>query len=110
MRVLHFLSGQFPISAILFSLGVTNSSIDSIKRRLERSGQRWLLIFDNVEDTAGLHKYLPRRGNGSILLTTRANAVGSLATSIEVDTMSWMEGTELLLRRAQRFDQISDEQ
>ena len=46
----------------------------------------------------------------SILLTTRANAVGSLAASIEVEKMGLIEGTQLLLRRAQRFEHASDEE
>ncbi len=84
--------------------------VKAIKQWLEQFEHRWLLIFDNVEDVSGLHEYLPQRGNGSILLTTRANAPGSLAASIEVEKMGWMEGTELLLRRTQRFDQVSDEE
>ncbi len=84
--------------------------VQAIKRWLEQFEQRWLLIFDNVEDIPGLHEYLPQRGNGSILLTTRTHAPGSLAASIEVEKMGWMEGTELLLRRAQRFDRVSDEE
>jgi hypothetical protein len=35
---------------------------------------------------------------------------GWLAPSLEVDAMGVLEGTELLLRRAQRFAQATDEQ
>ena len=48
--------------------------------------------------------------NGSILLTTRASAVGWLASSLEVDAMGMMESIELVLRRAQRFAQATDEE
>jgi tetratricopeptide (TPR) repeat protein len=84
--------------------------VEAIKRWLEQWEQRWLLIFDNADDLPIIQEYLPRRGNGSILLTTRANAVGSLAASIEVEKMGLMEGTQFLLRRAQRFDHTSDEE
>jgi tetratricopeptide (TPR) repeat protein/nucleoside phosphorylase len=84
--------------------------VEAIKRWLEQCQQRWLLIFDNADDVALVHDYLPQRGNGSILLTTRANAVGALATSLEVETMGFIEGTHLLLRRAQRFEHASDEE
>ena len=84
--------------------------VAAIKRWLEQCQQRWLLIFDNADEVALLRDYLPQPGNGSILLTTRANAVGSLATSIEVETMGFIEGTYLLLRRAQRLEQASDEE
>ena len=72
--------------------------VEAIKHWLEQCEQPWLLIFDNGDDLSLVHKYLPRQGNGSILLTTRAQAVGSLATSVEVEAMGLLEGTQLLLR------------
>jgi tetratricopeptide (TPR) repeat protein/nucleoside phosphorylase len=84
--------------------------VSAIKRWLEQCQERWLLIFDNVDDIAMVREYFPQDGNGNILLTTRANAVGSLAASIEVETMGFLEGTQLLLRRAQRFEHASDEE
>jgi transcriptional regulator with XRE-family HTH domain len=77
---------------------------------LEECEQPWLLIFDNADEPSLVQPYLPRRGNGSILLTTRASAVGALAPSIEVDTMGVLEGSQLLLRRAHRFAYASDEE
>lgn len=74
----------------------------AIVRWLEQRVPPWLLIFDNADDLSVVQPYLPRQGNGNILLTTRANAVGALASSIEVDTMGLVEGTQLLLRRAYR--------
>jgi tetratricopeptide (TPR) repeat protein/transcriptional regulator with XRE-family HTH domain len=84
--------------------------VAAIKRWLEQCQQHWLLIFDNADDVALVRDYLPQRGNGSVLLTTRAHAVGSLATPIEVETMGFLEGTHLLLRRAQRFEHATDEE
>jgi len=48
--------------------------VAAVKRWLEQCHQRWLLIFDNVEadDFSLVQTYFPQRGNGSILLTTRA--------------------------------------
>ncbi len=87
--------------------------VDAVKRWLEQCEQRWLLIFDNVDNADDLpliQEYLPQRGNGSVLLTTRANAVGSLAAPLEVEKMGLMEGVQFLLHRAQRKDHISDEE
>jgi len=87
--------------------------VEAVKRWLELCEQRWLLIFDNVDNPDELpviQAYLPQRGSGSVLLTTRAHAVGSLAASIEVEKMGLMEGAQLLLRRAQREDHASDEE
>jgi tetratricopeptide (TPR) repeat protein len=84
--------------------------VEAVKHWLEKRNEHWLLIFDNVDEVTLVRDYLPQAGNGSILLTTRAHAVGSLATSVEVGTMGLLEGTQLLLRRAQRFKNASDEE
>src|SRR6266567_3242893 len=95
---------------------VSNGETDQCKlvaaiiRWLEQHAQPWLLIFDNADDLSLIPSYLPSRGNGSILLTTRANAVGALASSVEVDCLGLTEGTQLLLRRAQRFVYVSAEE
>ncbi len=77
--------------------------VTEVKRWLEQCQQSWLLIFDNVEELSLVQEYLPVTRNGSILLTTRASAVGSLAISIEVEQMGLIEGTQFLLHRAQRL-------
>jgi len=84
--------------------------VAAVLRWLEQCPQPWLLLVDNADDLSLVQPYLPLTGNGSILLTTRASAVGWLAPPLEVDTMGVMEGTELLLRRAQRFAQASEEE
>lgn len=62
--------------------------------------QKWLLIWDNVEDLDLLQRFLPPARQGSILLTTRRKTLGVLAQSIELPTMTAEEGTLFLLRRA----------
>lgn len=81
----------------------------AIKGWLEQVKQRWLLIFDNVNDVSLVHEYLPQQGNGSILITTRANAVGSLGASLEVEKMGLVEGTQFLLHRAQCLPSTNEE-
>jgi tetratricopeptide (TPR) repeat protein/nucleoside phosphorylase len=84
--------------------------VEAVKRWLEQCEQRWLLIFDNADDLPIIQEHVPQSGNGSVLLTTRTNAVGSLgASSIEVENMGLIEGTEFLLHRVQR-QQASDEE
>jgi transcriptional regulator with XRE-family HTH domain len=52
--------------------------IRAITQRL--SAQKgWLLVFDNVENLALLQPFLPASHQGSILLTTRLQAVGTFA-------------------------------
>jgi len=60
----------------------------------------WLLICDNVEELDLLHRFLPASREGAILLTTRAQTVGTLAVGIELLPMEQQEGMRLLLRRA----------
>ncbi len=84
--------------------------VTAIIQWLEQCPQPWLLIADNADDLSLVHPYLPVKGNGSVLITTRASATGWLASSLDVAPMGVMEGTELLLRRALRFDQASDDE
>jgi nucleoside phosphorylase/tetratricopeptide (TPR) repeat protein len=88
--------------------------VEAVKHWLEQCEQRWLLIFDNIDNADDLpiiQEYLPQRGNGSVLLTTRAHTVGSVASaSIEVEKMGLMEGSCLLLRRAFSLTGVLDEE
>jgi tetratricopeptide (TPR) repeat protein/nucleoside phosphorylase len=86
--------------------------MEAIKRWLEQCEQPWLLIFDNADadDLSFVQSYFPERGLGSILLTTRADAVGSIAASIEVEKMGFMEGSCFLLRRAYGLVDLSTEE
>ena len=60
----------------------------------------WLLILDNADDVQMAADFLPPGGKGHILLTTRAQAAGTVARSVQVEEMDTPEGTLLLLRRA----------
>ena len=59
----------------------------------------WLLILDNVDNLEMLADYLPLYSSGDVLLTTRLQALGTLAQSIEVEKMGPDEGVMFLLRR-----------
>src|SRR2546421_3363628 len=63
----------------------------------------WLLILDNIEDLGLLDEVLPPVGQGHLLLTTRAQATGTLAQCIELGQMAPEEGALFLLRRAKRI-------
>ena len=77
-------------------------SIEAVKRWLnEQAG--WLLILDNVEDLELLYEVLPSAGTGHLLLTTRAQATGTLAQNFELEQMEPEEGALFLLRRAKRI-------
>jgi hypothetical protein len=61
---------------------------------------RWLLIIDGLEDVEVITKYLPEYSLGNVLITTRLQALGTLAQSIEVEKMSLDEGIIFLLHRS----------
>ena len=64
----------------------------------------WLLILDNADDLQLAADFLPLGAKGHMLLTTRAQALGTLARSLPVEEMGSQEGTLLLLRRARVLD------
>lgn len=59
----------------------------------------WLLILDNADDLALVREFIPSVFGGHLLLTTRAQSMGRMASSIEVDTMDLDTGALFLLRR-----------
>ena len=73
--------------------------VAAVKRWLEERAD-WLLILDNVEDLPLISEFLPSEGKGHILLTTRIQATGSIASNIQIEKLTKDEGTLLLLRRA----------
>jgi tetratricopeptide (TPR) repeat protein len=74
-------------------------TVDAVKRWLQiHSG--WLLVLDNADDLSLVPAFLPPALGGHLLLTTRAFAVGHLASRLEVDTFSPEQGALFVLRRA----------
>jgi hypothetical protein len=57
---------------------------------------KWLLVLDNADDLTMVRELLPP-ATGHTLLTTRAQALGRLASNLEVDTMNQEVGALLLL-------------
>lgn len=66
---------------------------------------QWLLIWDNVEDLALLDHFLPPTRQGAILLTTRCQALGTLAQGIDLQPMGREESILFVLRRAKVLKQ-----
>jgi tetratricopeptide (TPR) repeat protein/transcriptional regulator with XRE-family HTH domain len=60
----------------------------------------WLLILDNVEDVTNIGHVLSFDSPGHILLTTRAQATGTVGQRLDLDQMTPEEGALFLLRRA----------
>jgi hypothetical protein len=76
-----------------------NITVQAMKRWFEQH-DHWLLIIDNADELSIVYDFLPRGGKGHILLTTRTQALGPLATKIDLEKMEKEEGMLFLLRRA----------
>lgn len=61
---------------------------------------QWLLIFDNIEDIALLEGFLPAARRGSLLFTSRRQALGITAHLLNLEPMTPEEGMGFLLQRA----------
>ncbi|MGI9058176.1 MAG: tetratricopeptide repeat protein [Ktedonobacteraceae bacterium] len=64
----------------------------------------WLLIMDNADDLPLAQEFLPTGHKGYILFTTRAQAAGAIAASVEVEKLSLQEGILLLLHWTKILD------
>ncbi len=68
------------------------------------ANESWLLIMDNADDLPMAREFLPSSHNGYILFTTRDQAAGMIAASVQVEKLSLQDGTLLLLRWSNRLD------
>ena len=59
---------------------------------------RWLLVFDNAEDSADVTSWLPG-GGGHVLITTRERGWDEVAVPVEVDVLARAESVAILQAR-----------
>jgi tetratricopeptide (TPR) repeat protein len=79
------------------------TAINAVRQELERR-ERWLLIFDNVEEPKDLDPYLPRRGKGKVLITSRVQTWGKVAKAVPVHPLKREASIDLLLGRTNQTD------
>jgi class 3 adenylate cyclase/tetratricopeptide (TPR) repeat protein len=67
---------------------------------------RWLLIFDNVDERRAIAPFVPESGNGNILITSRESVFQELGIprALEVRDLDAAEALEFLLVRTGRQD------
>ncbi|MFC5665123.1 FxSxx-COOH system tetratricopeptide repeat protein [Kitasatospora misakiensis] len=91
------------VAALAVELALTEAGTDTatavavLKAHL-RGRNRWLLVFDNADDRAGVAKWLPG-GPGHVLITSRAGGWEGIATTVPVDVMERDESVALLRTR-----------
>jgi tetratricopeptide (TPR) repeat protein len=69
-----------------------------------RGRNRWLLIFDDVEDPKDLESYRPPIGGGRVLITSRHRAWGQMARPVLLDVLPREESVGFLSRRTGEQD------
>ncbi len=80
------------------------SKIVAAVTRWLNSHSDWLLIFDNVEQVEVVTGVLPAARRGSLLFTSRIQALGITAQTLDLEQMLPEEGMHFLLRRARLLD------
>ena len=66
---------------------------------LERSTEPWLVVFDNAADRDGIRGWLPTRGVGQVLVTTRNRDLTTLGSTIDVDLLAPEDARAFLRER-----------
>ncbi|NER84857.1 MAG: tetratricopeptide repeat protein, partial [Leptolyngbya sp. SIO1D8] len=83
-------------------------AVVGLVNRWFEANEGWLLVVDNADDLKSVRQYLPLKGAGHLLLTTRAQALGDIAHPLEVNKMEVEEGTLFLLRRARLLSEEAE--
>ncbi len=73
--------------------------VAAVRRWLEEH-PGWLLVLDDVEELPVVRDLLPMRGQGHVLLTTRAQALSGIEGWAKVEPLPTEDAMLLLLRRA----------
>ncbi len=55
-----------------------------VRRWLEETDRGWLLVFDNVPDEASIDRWRPKRGRGSVLVTSRNRNLDGIGEVVDV--------------------------
>ncbi|KAK4899558.1 hypothetical protein LTR27_003291 [Elasticomyces elasticus] len=102
------------LSQNVASVGKVSNNHDAALHWLSNQNQRWLLIIDNADDPSiELYDYLPKGGNGYVLITTRNPGFQHLGNvgprCLKFQELREREASMLLLRAAARPSSSSDE-
>jgi tetratricopeptide (TPR) repeat protein len=78
--------------------GASDVAVDAVLQWLA-ANKDWLLIFDNATNLASLSSYLPRRGTGHVIITSREDIWRPIARTIVLETFNDEESVRFLLTR-----------
>lgn len=58
----------------------------TVRDELQATTRSWLLVLDNATDGRSVEQWMPRRGNGTVLITSRSTEFNDIDTIVDVDT------------------------
>jgi len=80
----------------------------AVRRWLEGpQDSRWLMVFDNAKAPDKIEGYIPRAGNGQVIITSRHPLWSSMAKPLPIDEMEPKEAVEFLLKRTGQKDEAA---
>jgi tetratricopeptide (TPR) repeat protein len=82
----------------------------AVRRALEATDRRWLLVFDNAPDERSIAPWIPRRGNGSVLVTSRSPGFTDADKVLQVDLLPRAAAEDFLRRRLATSNQAAAEE
>lgn len=72
--------------------------IAAVRRWLEHNSG-WLLIFDNAREPKDLEDFLPKGGDGPVIITSRNSFWSSMAKPLPIQIFKRDESVEFLCQR-----------
>ncbi|KAF7676169.1 hypothetical protein GT037_005674 [Alternaria burnsii] len=89
-------------------------AVECAREWLESTNEKWLLVFDNLENARHVQYYLPDniKGCGATIITTQKAHISKLTANfhkIELQEMSPDVGAELLLKLLDERPHVSDD-
>ena len=70
----------------------------AVLQSLQHTDKRWLIVFDNAEDAAGVEEYLPT-GAGHVIITSRMSTWGERVKLLPVNVFTRKESQQHLQQR-----------
>ncbi|KAH8691082.1 hypothetical protein GQ44DRAFT_780319 [Phaeosphaeriaceae sp. PMI808] len=73
-------------------------AVELAMRWLNTTSDRWLLIFDNVQQRSALKSYWPQNPTGNVIVTSQKPCEGLTSSQLKINPFTLEEGSSLVLR------------
>jgi tetratricopeptide (TPR) repeat protein len=74
---------------------------DGVRQWLEQTNRSWLLVFDNAQTEESLERWRPKRGAGTVVITSRNRHFDRIGSVVELPVLGRAEAEDFLRRRVQ---------